>query len=73
MNFGDAIVHMQEGARASRSGWNGKGMYVYIEDWRGVQVDLAPCFVMRTATGDLQPGWLASQADMLADDWGVVP
>lgn len=27
---------------------------------------------MRTATGEMQPGWLASQADMLADDWVIV-
>lgn len=25
--------------------------------------------VLRTAQGDLQPGWLASQSDMLAEDW----
>lgn len=31
-----------------------------------------PHIDMFTAQGTMQPGWLASQADMLADDWGVV-
>ena len=29
--------------------------------------------VMRTAQAVWQPGWLASQADMLAEDWFVLP
>lgn len=35
----------------------------------GVPLDSQPYFAMKTATGQWQPGWLASQADMLADDW----
>lgn len=31
-----------------------------------------PSLTMYTATGDMQPGWLASQADVLAEDWQVV-
>ncbi|CNL87740.1 DUF2829 domain-containing protein [Yersinia pseudotuberculosis] len=27
---------------------------------------------MKTATGEMQPGWLASQTDMLAEDWTIV-
>ncbi len=40
---------------------------------KGEAVSIAPYFVMKTATGVLQPGWLASQADMLATDWEVIP
>ena len=29
-------------------------------------------FAMFTALGDWQPGWLASQSDMLSDDWSIV-
>ena len=43
-------------------------MYVYIVQFQGFE----PCFVMHTAQGTEQPGWLASQADMLSDDWVVV-
>jgi hypothetical protein len=35
-------------------------------------LDSQPYFTMFTATGQWQPGWLASQADMLSDDWGIV-
>lgn len=35
-------------------------------------LDSQPYIAMRTATGQWQPGWLASQADILADDWVVV-
>ena len=31
-----------------------------------------PVICMKTADNKLQPGWLASQADILADDWNVV-
>jgi hypothetical protein len=33
---------------------------------------LDPVLAMRTAKGTLQLGWLASQADILADDWEVL-
>lgn len=32
-----------------------------------------PCITMKTATGEILMGWLASQTDMLAEDWCVVP
>jgi len=35
-------------------------------------VDINPHIDMKTATGEMQPGWLASQTDMLADDWTIV-
>lgn len=35
-------------------------------------LDSQPYFVMWTAAKQWQPGWLASQADMLAEDWVVV-
>lgn len=35
-------------------------------------VTINPHIDMRTSTGEMQPGWLASQTDMLADDWEVV-
>lgn len=31
-----------------------------------------PCITMKTATGEILMGWLASQTDMLAEDWCVV-
>jgi len=96
MNFGDAIQALNEGKMLSRSGWNGKGMFIYKTVGNTVSKDFIPkfaslpesvksfladigedvvfhpSFTMYTATKEMQPGWLASQADMLADDWGIV-
>lgn len=75
-SIGDAIAHMQAGGRVARSGWNGKGMWlVLINPGNAMHVsdaggfDMQPCIGMKTATGQMQPGWLASQADLLANDW----
>lgn len=82
MNFGEAIRAMKDGKMVRRAGWNGKGMHIYLEDafsfpiragvYRGQERQYAPVIVMYTAQGVHQPGWLASQADMLADDWNMV-
>ena len=79
MNFGEAIAALKEGKLVRRAGWNGKGMHLYLEDWlEGVMSFGAdnrryqPVIVMYTAAKEHQPGWLASQADMLADDWQEV-
>ena len=31
-----------------------------------------PCITMKTATGEILMGWLASQTDMLAEDWVIL-
>lgn len=80
MTFGDALEECKQGARIWRKGWNGKNQYVelahkisYVNsrgeivnaDHRNIGHD-ALAFV---GTSGVQIGWLASQADMLADDW----
>lgn len=70
MNFGQALEILKSGGVVARAGWNGKGMFLqlstFAEDDRN---SWEPCIVMFTAQRKLQPGWLASQADMLAEDW----
>jgi hypothetical protein len=39
----------------------------------GGHAEVLPCITMKTATGEVLMGWLASQTDMLADDWGITP
>ena len=39
----------------------------------GGSAEVLPCITMKTATGEILMGWLASQTDMLADDWMIVP
>ena len=48
------------------------GEYANTDDGCVDQVRIESHIDMFTATGDIQPGWLASQADMLGEDWGVV-
>lgn len=79
MNFGLAVEAMKAGKLVQRKGWNGKGMYVYLENGNklplvaGVENGATrvydPVICMYTAQGTYQLGWLASQADILAEDW----
>lgn len=82
LDFGSALRKLKAGYCVSRAGWNGKGMHLYLENHLGLVVqagiykghkrEYAPVICMFTAQGIHQPGWLASQADMLAEDWCVV-
>ena len=68
MDFGDAIRELKAGRRVTRPGWNGKGMWLGLQRPDESSKMTQPYIYMYTAQGDLIP-WLASQADMLADDW----
>ena len=81
MNFGDALAALKAGQRIARAGWNGTGMWLRLvtaDDWGTSAVDLPPgtrllpWIGMKTADGGFVP-WLASQTDVLADDWSVAP
>lgn len=84
MTFGEAIQLAKMGKRIARKGWNGKGMYVFlaqevefhtyadISEFEDTGVPVLDCLCMRTADGSICPGWLASQSDMLADDWMIL-
>lgn len=77
-DFGGALAALRSGQKVCRAGWNGKGMwvalqvpdkhskmtlpYIYIE-----YPDGHPAY----PSGSRVP-WLASQTDMLAEDWEVV-
>lgn len=39
---------------------------------QGGEATVLPSIIMKTATGEILMGWLASQTDMLADDWQIV-
>lgn len=79
MNFGDALAALKLGQRVQRAGWNGQGMHLYLEDWLEGTLTFGPdrrrykpVICMYTAKGEHQPGWLASQADLLAEDWKIL-
>lgn len=89
MNFGQAIEALKEGKKVCRSGWNGKGMFICLQEGSEVNgtlmrneitkayygdktVKINPHIDMKAADDTLVIGWLASQTDMLAEDWEVV-
>lgn len=83
MNFGHAIELMKKGFRLRRSGWNGKNQYIELASnisYVGADKQVVNCehdaignkAIAFVGTSGLQMGWLASQADMLAEDWEVV-
>lgn len=39
MTFGEAIVNMHNGEKVQRTGWNGKGMYIWLMPAMTVPVD----------------------------------
>lgn len=69
--FGWALKQMDNGAKVSRSNWNGKGMWIAIQRPDTHSKMTLPYIYMKTAQGDLVP-WLASQTDILSLDWFVV-
>jgi len=70
MNFGDAISALKEGTRVSRTGWNGNGMWLELQRPDAHSRMTLPYIYMKTAQDDCVP-WLASQTDMLAEDWEI--
>ena len=84
MSFGLAIEAAKMGKKIARAGWNGKSQYVELgHDFsytapgdipvRPVQhLDIGSQALVFVGTRGRQVGWLASQSDMLADDWKIV-
>lgn len=92
VSFGRVLEVLKEGGVASRNGWNGKGMCIFMRPGatipkegiealntipdamkrtlhlRGKDVTFSPYLCMYNAAGEIVNGWLASQADMLAND-----
>lgn len=83
MDFGDAIKLLKQGKKLQREGWNGKKQYIELAtniSYKNAKNEIinveheaignnAIAFV---GTSGVQLGWLASQADMLAEDWKEV-
>ena len=83
MNFGEALEALKDGKKVARVGWNGKGQYIELAtniSYVNASGQIVNCehdaignkAIAFVGTSGVQMGWLASQADMLADDWLVV-
>ena len=78
--FGDAIRYLKRGLKVARKGWNGKKQYIQLASgisYVAADGQLVNCehdaignqAIAFIGTSGVQMGWLASQADMLAEDW----
>lgn len=75
MTFGIAIEALKNGQKVARQGWNCKGMFLkLIPSGNAMYLGypMQDCIGMKTANNVMQPGWLASQADILAEDWIII-
>lgn len=85
MTFGLAIEIMKKGKKVARKGWNGKGMFLFLAKSTDIETEadltscenmhgdlVLPSIVMKTADNHFCVGWLASQTDILAEDWRIV-
>lgn len=70
MSFGMAVENLRRGYKVGREGWNGKNMYLELQTPDENSKMSLPYIFMKTVQNDLVP-WLASQTDMLSDDWFV--
>lgn len=80
MDFGEAIKQLKQGRKVARKGWNGKEQYIELASNISYKnsnkkiintkhKDIGNKAIAFVGTSGVQMGWLASQADMLADDW----
>jgi Protein of unknown function (DUF2829) len=94
LTFGQAIEALKQGKKVSRSGWNGKDMFLvlagnysvaknnlregthfdakFLESQGVGEMKILPHIDMWTAQKTYLTGWLASQSDMLAEDWCIL-
>lgn len=83
ITFSEALEALKRGKKVARSGWNGKGIFVFLVPGSTFKVNRAPLLGiypegteityhahidMKTADNQIVP-WLASQTDILANDW----
>jgi hypothetical protein len=86
MTFGEALAALKDGKKVQREGWNGKGMFIFLVPGSTFAVNRPPLMGiypegtiinyqshidMKTAQDTVVP-WLASQSDVLAEDWQIV-
>jgi hypothetical protein len=77
MDFGDALRFLKAGNKVARDGWNGKGLWLELQrPDAGSKMTLPYVYLNYPDDARNTPGarvpWLASQTDMLAEDWEIV-
>ena len=83
MNFGQALEVLKNGSKVAREGWNGKNQYIELAtnvSYKNAQGEIINVnhdsmgnkAIAFAGTSGVQLGWLASQSDMLSEDWVIV-
>jgi len=77
MNFGDALTVLKSGGKVARTGWNGAGLWLELQVPNAhSKMTLPYIYINYPQDAKNTPGarvpWLASQTDMLAEDWSAV-
>ena len=70
-SFGEAISELKKGNKVTRKGWNGKNMWLELQVPDAHSKMTLPYIYMKTADNNKVP-WLASQTDILSEDWEVI-
>ena len=76
MDFGNALNELKAGNKVQRTGWNGKGLWLELQRPDAHSKMTLPYLYLNYPDGAQNtPGarvpWLASQTDMLAEDWQI--
>ena len=86
INFGDVIYMLKLGKKAARTGWNGKGMFVFLVNGstfnvsrapllgifpEGTEINYRPHIDIKNVDGSIST-WVPSIGDVMAEDWAIV-
>ncbi len=86
MDFGSVIKLLNCGHKCARTGWNGKGMFIFLVDGStfgvsrppldkfykpGTEINYRAHIDMSHANGDIGV-WNPTNNDILAEDWFIV-
>ena len=77
MDFGASLQELKRGNKVARSGWNGVGLWLELQTPdANSKMTLPYIYINYPDDAKTTPGakvpWLASQTDMLAEDWNIV-
>ncbi|MDR2223538.1 MAG: DUF2829 domain-containing protein [Flavobacteriaceae bacterium] len=80
LNFGQALEALKLGNRVARSGWNGKGIFIELQNPDENSKMTHPYIFIDTTGLETENKyapknrvpWLASQTDMLSNDWTIL-
>lgn len=78
MTFGEALEAVKQGKKIQRKGWNGKGLWIEIQRPDEHSKMTLPYLYLNYPSGTTYHNgsrvpWLASQTDMLEEDWQILP